>query len=350
MLGKRPLVEKRPVEVVLTGASTEIRRGIGSGTRVVPAIGEDTWAIAGSQERNVQVIVVDVDRYGLQLVRDLRTVFPSLKIVRPDERPALPRAGRARRRRGRNAALDAAGRRRQADPQAHAAIASIANATAIASSATPSSRRSVSSDRPPVLCAPSRAPGIAPSSPAAKEVPLDLQLRRVRDETRDAEEEADDEVRADGAPGVHPDHAEERGHAERAEDHADRAAHEPDRGPEAAAGHTRGWERGLARTGRARRSSPFQARIAAMPVKSTRSGMLAPSSPPTTAPMIDGGAIHATTRQSTRPSRACRQPPDAAAAALIAMFVPAAAAGFPAAKRTAGRRSVPSTSPTTEPR
>jgi DNA-binding NarL/FixJ family response regulator len=27
------------------------------------------------------VIVVDVDRYGLQLVRDLHTVFPSLKIV-----------------------------------------------------------------------------------------------------------------------------------------------------------------------------------------------------------------------------------------------------------------------------
>jgi hypothetical protein len=81
VLGKRPLVEKRPVEIVLTGASTEIARGIGNGARVVPAVGEDTWAIAGSQERNVQVIVVDVDRYGLQLVRDLHTVFPSLRIV-----------------------------------------------------------------------------------------------------------------------------------------------------------------------------------------------------------------------------------------------------------------------------
>jgi hypothetical protein len=81
VLGKRPVRDKRPVDVVLTGASTEIGRGIGNGTRVVRAIGEDTWAIAGSQERNVQVIVVDVDRYGLQLVRDLHTVFPSLKIV-----------------------------------------------------------------------------------------------------------------------------------------------------------------------------------------------------------------------------------------------------------------------------
>ena len=60
---------------------TLIARDIGNGTRVVPAIGEDTWTIAGSQERNVQVIVVDVDRYGLQLVRDLHTVFPSVKIV-----------------------------------------------------------------------------------------------------------------------------------------------------------------------------------------------------------------------------------------------------------------------------
>ena len=48
---------------------------------VVPAIGEDTWTIAGSQNRNVRVIVVDVDRYGLQLVKDLHTVFPSMKIV-----------------------------------------------------------------------------------------------------------------------------------------------------------------------------------------------------------------------------------------------------------------------------
>src|SRR6185436_18641982 len=46
VLGKRPLVETRPVEVVLTGASTEIARGIGNGARVVPAVGEDTWAIA----------------------------------------------------------------------------------------------------------------------------------------------------------------------------------------------------------------------------------------------------------------------------------------------------------------
>ena len=81
VVGKRARPDTRPVEVVLAGGPTDIAHGLGSGTRVVPAIGEETWTIAGSQNRNVQVIVVDVDRYGLQLVRDLRTVFPSMKII-----------------------------------------------------------------------------------------------------------------------------------------------------------------------------------------------------------------------------------------------------------------------------
>ena len=55
-------------------------------------------------------------------------------------------------------------------------------------------------------------------------------------------------------------------------------------------------------------------------------------------------------RQETRPSRACRIEPDAADAALIPMFVPAAAAGLEASRRISGRRSVPSTSPSAEPR
>jgi hypothetical protein len=65
---------------------------------------------------------------------------------------------------------------------------------------------------------------------------------------------------------------------------------------------------------------------------------------------MDGGVIQATRRQSTRPSRACLQPPDAAAAALIAMFVPAADAALPETTRIAGSRSVPRTSPTAAPR
>src|SRR5262245_38639626 len=63
----------------------------------------------------------------------------------------------------------------------------------------------------------------------------------------------------------------------------------------------------------------------------------------------EGGVIQATIRQLTRPARACVIPPISAETALTAMFVPAAAAAFPEASRTAGSRRLPSTSPTAEP-
>jgi hypothetical protein len=66
--------------------------------------------------------------------------------------------------------------------------------------------------------------------------------------------------------------------------------------------------------------------------------------------MIDGGPIQATIRQSTRPSRMCRTLPAAAAAAEIAMFVPAAASGLPDATTINGSRSVPRTSPSAAPK
>ena len=73
-------------------------------------------------------------------------------------------------------------------------------------------------------------------------------------------------------------------------------------------------------------------------------------SAPATAPAADGNAIQETTRQSTRPARACRRPPAPAAAAEIAMFVPAALSGLPVASTMNGSRRVPRTSPSIEPR
>ena len=62
--------------------SKEIERGLGKGMEVVPAaVGEDAWTLTGAPNRNVEVIVVDVDRYGLQLIRDLRLVFPTVRII-----------------------------------------------------------------------------------------------------------------------------------------------------------------------------------------------------------------------------------------------------------------------------
>ncbi len=83
---------KRPVEIVLAGGSNirrDIALGLGNGTRVTTAIGEETWTITGTQNRNVQVIVVDVDRYGLQFVRDLRIVFPTVRLLAITNDPRL---------------------------------------------------------------------------------------------------------------------------------------------------------------------------------------------------------------------------------------------------------------------
>jgi hypothetical protein len=83
--GKVVTPDKRPVEIVLAGNS-HIRRDIAlgledEGMRVVAAVGDDTWDVAGDSSRNVKVLVIDVDRYGVDLVRDLRTVFPSVAII-----------------------------------------------------------------------------------------------------------------------------------------------------------------------------------------------------------------------------------------------------------------------------
>jgi hypothetical protein len=75
---------KTPIEVVLAGGSgmhNDIAAGLGGRVKVTSAVEEETWTFTASPSRNVQVIVVDVDRYGLELVRDLRTVFPTVKIL-----------------------------------------------------------------------------------------------------------------------------------------------------------------------------------------------------------------------------------------------------------------------------
>jgi len=42
---------------------------------------EPTFDAAASRRTDVRVIVVDVDAFGVSLIRDLHTVFPSMKIV-----------------------------------------------------------------------------------------------------------------------------------------------------------------------------------------------------------------------------------------------------------------------------
>jgi hypothetical protein len=81
-----------PVEVVLTGHAP---RGAGAKLpkrkpRVFLATGvEPTFDEAANRKTDTRVIVVDADEFGLGLIRDLHTVFPSVKIVALSSSPRM---------------------------------------------------------------------------------------------------------------------------------------------------------------------------------------------------------------------------------------------------------------------
>jgi len=81
------------VGVVLTGPASGragIARPLGSGkTRALKANVDAAFDLTGDPSRNVGVIVVDVDRLGLASVRNLRTVFPLVRIVALTDKPQL---------------------------------------------------------------------------------------------------------------------------------------------------------------------------------------------------------------------------------------------------------------------
>jgi DNA-binding NarL/FixJ family response regulator len=81
-----------PIGVVLTGHAP---RGAGAKLpkrkpRVFLATGvEPTFDEASSRKMDTRVIVVDADEFGLGLIRDLHTVFPSVKIVALSSSPRM---------------------------------------------------------------------------------------------------------------------------------------------------------------------------------------------------------------------------------------------------------------------
>ena len=79
--GKNPT---RPVQVVLAGSAVSPKLTLGSRKppKVVKTVGEDSaFDAVGAGSNGVQVMVVDVDQFGARFIRDLHTVFPSLKMV-----------------------------------------------------------------------------------------------------------------------------------------------------------------------------------------------------------------------------------------------------------------------------
>ena len=86
-----------------------------------------------------------------------------------------------------------------------------------------------------------------------------------------------------------------------------------------------------------------------MTVSSSHSGIAPASRPPATAPRIEGGPIHATSRQLILPARMCTVAAVSAAIAEIARFAPPPAAADEATSSVAGSLMLPSTSPTRPP-
>ena len=65
--------------------------------KVVKAAGEDSaFDAAGAGSNGVQVMVVDVDEFGVRFVHDLHTVFPGLRMVALSRSPkTLAKASKA---------------------------------------------------------------------------------------------------------------------------------------------------------------------------------------------------------------------------------------------------------------
>ncbi|HTZ05171.1 MAG TPA: PASTA domain-containing protein [Gaiellaceae bacterium] len=88
---------RRTVDVVVAG--TQLPKKLPNGTktaqRVVAGSDSSTFTIAANRRRNVQVVVVDVDEYGVRLIHNLRLVFPGVKLIAVTNSPA--KAARARR-------------------------------------------------------------------------------------------------------------------------------------------------------------------------------------------------------------------------------------------------------------
>jgi hypothetical protein len=90
-----------PARVLLAGpAAGGIRGTFTQKPRFIIASGiEPTFDAAASRRTDVRVIVVDVDAFGVSLIRDLHAVFPSTEIVAltsgPKQMAASSKAGAA---------------------------------------------------------------------------------------------------------------------------------------------------------------------------------------------------------------------------------------------------------------
>jgi hypothetical protein len=80
VVGRKPPVQR--IQIVLAGAAAKDVNGkLGKQKPMVVNAVEPTFDAAANRNRDVRVLVVDVDEFGVGVVRDLHAVFPSVKIV-----------------------------------------------------------------------------------------------------------------------------------------------------------------------------------------------------------------------------------------------------------------------------
>jgi hypothetical protein len=80
IVGAKPPVQR--VEIVLAGtAARDVNGKLGKQKPKVVTAVEPTFDAAANRNRDVRVVVVDVDEFGVSVVRDLHAVFPAVKIV-----------------------------------------------------------------------------------------------------------------------------------------------------------------------------------------------------------------------------------------------------------------------------
>ena len=75
-----PASTRKKLDVVVAGSTLPAKLPVSGKT--VQAVSENTaFELAGDPKKNVGVIVIDADQYTLGMIHDLRTVFPSVKLV-----------------------------------------------------------------------------------------------------------------------------------------------------------------------------------------------------------------------------------------------------------------------------
>jgi hypothetical protein len=80
IVGTKPPVQR--IQIVLAGsAAKDVNGKLGKQKPMVVSAVDPTFDAAANRNRDVRVVVVDVDEFGLSVVRDLHAVFPSVKIV-----------------------------------------------------------------------------------------------------------------------------------------------------------------------------------------------------------------------------------------------------------------------------